>query len=57
MLLTNIWLSPIIFSVDTEEYLLKAKHLQELFDSIGLSVIDDKILATLEKFHKTIVNI
>ncbi|MDQ6597952.1 TetR/AcrR family transcriptional regulator [Bacillus salipaludis] len=54
MLLTNIWLSPIIFSVDTEEYLLKAKHLQELFNSIGLPVIDDQILATLEKFHKAI---
>ncbi|MGG0656063.1 TetR/AcrR family transcriptional regulator [Rummeliibacillus pycnus] len=57
MLLTNIWLSPIIFSVDTEEYLLKIKHLQELFDSIGLSVIDDNILAVLEKFHKIIANI
>jgi AcrR family transcriptional regulator len=57
MLLTNIWLSPIIFSVDKDEYLLKAKHLQELFNSIGLPVIDDQILATLEKFHKYILNI
>jgi AcrR family transcriptional regulator len=57
MLLTNIWLSPIIFSVDTDEYLLKAKHLQELFHSIGLPVIDEEILATLEKFHKAILNI
>lgn len=57
MLLTNIWLSPIIFSVDTEEYLLKAKHLHELFNSIGLPVIDDQIFATLEKFHKSILNI
>jgi AcrR family transcriptional regulator len=52
MLLTNIWLSPIIYSVDTEEYLLKAKHLQELFNGIGLPVIDDQILTTLEKFIK-----
>ncbi|MDQ1143430.1 hypothetical protein QE429_000257 [Bacillus sp. SORGH_AS 510] len=57
MLLTNIWLSPIIFSVDTEEYLLKAKHLQELFNSIGLPVIDDQILDTLELFHRSILNI
>ncbi|WHY67100.1 TetR/AcrR family transcriptional regulator [Neobacillus sp. SuZ13] len=57
MLLTNIWLSPIIFSVDTEEYLLKAKHLQELFNSIGLPVIDDQILDTLKKFHESILNI
>ncbi|MDN3015874.1 TetR/AcrR family transcriptional regulator [Paenibacillus sp. BSR1-1] len=57
MLLTNIWLSPIIFSVDTEEYLLKVKHLQELFNSIGLPVIDDQIIDILEKFHKSILNI
>lgn len=57
MLLTNIWLSPIIFSVDTDEYLLKAKHLQDLFNRIGLPVIDDKILETLVMLHKTIKNI
>ncbi|WP_088072696.1 TetR/AcrR family transcriptional regulator [Gottfriedia luciferensis] len=57
MLLTNIWLSPIIFSVDTDEYLLKAKHLQDLFNHIGLPVIDDKILETLVMVHKTIKNI
>jgi AcrR family transcriptional regulator len=54
MLLTNIWLSPIIFSVDTDEYRLKALHLQDVFKSIGLPVIDDKILDTLVMVHKTL---
>ncbi|MBS4201676.1 TetR/AcrR family transcriptional regulator [Bacillus sp. FJAT-49732] len=54
MLLTNIWLSPIIFSVDTEEYMQKVKHLQELFNGIGLPIFDKQILAVLETFHKKI---
>lgn len=56
MLLTNIWLSPIIFSVDTEEYMQKVKHLQELFNGIGLPIFDEQILAVLENFHKEIYN-
>ncbi|MFJ8263590.1 TetR/AcrR family transcriptional regulator [Rummeliibacillus sp. NPDC094406] len=57
MLLTNIWLSPIIFSVDTEEYMQKVKHLQELFNGIGLPIIDEEILTVLETFHKEICNL
>ncbi|WP_397536487.1 TetR/AcrR family transcriptional regulator [Rummeliibacillus pycnus] len=57
MLLTNIWLSPIIFSVDTEEYMKKVKHLQELFNGIGLPIIDEEILRVLETFHKEICNL
>lgn len=48
MLLTNIWLSPVIFEADAEEYLQKAKYLQGLFNGIGLPVIDDQILTALE---------
>lgn len=56
MLLTNIWLSPIIFSVDTDEYIQKVKHLQELFNGIGLPIFDEQILTSLENFHKEICN-
>ncbi|CAM3715692.1 TetR/AcrR family transcriptional regulator [Mesobacillus zeae] len=56
MILTNIWLSPIIFSVDTEEYMQKVKHLRELFNGIGLPIFDDQILTVLENFHKEISN-
>lgn len=52
MLLTNIWLSPIIFSVNTDEYMHKVKHLQELFTGIGLPVIDEEVISALENFHK-----
>ncbi|MGG2091537.1 TetR/AcrR family transcriptional regulator [Bacillus sp. S13(2024)] len=52
MLLSNIWLSPIIFSVSTEEYMQKAKHLQELYNSIGLPILDDQLLTSLENFHR-----
>lgn len=57
MLLTNIWLSPIIFSVESEEYIEKAKHLQELLNSIGLPIIDEQLLTLLEIFHKEISNL
>ncbi|MFD0617097.1 TetR/AcrR family transcriptional regulator [Paenibacillus sp. GCM10027629] len=57
MLLTNIWLSPIIFAVDTEEYMQKVRHLRELFQGIGLPLMDDQILAALEQFHKEMCNL
>jgi len=51
MLLTNVWLSPIIFSVSVEEYMQKALHLQEVYTAIGLPVIDESILKTLKEFY------
>lgn len=57
MILTNMWLSPIIFSVNTEEYMQKVKHLQELFNGIGLPIMDDQILTTIETFHREIFNL
>lgn len=57
VLLSNIWLSPIIFSVNTEEYMQKAKHLQELFNGIGLPIIDDQLLTSLETFHRENFNL
>lgn len=56
MILTNIWLSPIIFSVDTGEYMQKVKHLQELLNGVGLPIIDDKLITVLETFHKKVCN-
>lgn len=54
MMLTNIWLSPIIFSVTQEEYTKKARHLQEIYSAIGLEVIDAAILNALEKTYSII---
>ncbi|WP_152396098.1 TetR/AcrR family transcriptional regulator [Paenibacillus guangzhouensis] len=54
MLLTNMWISPVIFAVDTEEYMNKARHLRELYNGIGLPIIDEQILTALEQFHKEI---
>lgn len=50
-LLTNIWLSPILFFVSLEEYLCKMKHLQELYASIGLHVIDETVLEKVKQFY------
>lgn len=54
VILSNIWLNPVIFSVTTEEYMQKAKHLQELYNGIGLPIIDDHILTSFEAFHREI---
>lgn len=54
VILSNIWLSPIIFTVNTEEYMRKVKHLQELFNGIGLPIIDDQILISFETFHRNL---
>lgn len=56
MLLTNIWLSPIIFTVDTTEYMQKAKHLQELLSGIGFPIIDDQILEALKNYHSRMLH-
>lgn len=57
VILSNIWLSPIIFSVNTEEYMQKVKHLQELFNGIGLPIIDEQILTSFETFHRENFNL
>lgn len=51
MLLTNMWLSPIIFAVPLEEYMRKVQHLQEMYAAIGLPVIDKTILEVLKQFY------
>jgi predicted RNA binding protein with dsRBD fold (UPF0201 family) len=54
VMLSNIWLSPVIFTVSTEEYMQKVKHLQELFNGIGLPIIDDETLISFETFHRNL---
>ncbi|MGG0668675.1 TetR/AcrR family transcriptional regulator [Sporosarcina koreensis] len=54
VMLSNIWLSPVIFTVSTEEYMQKVKHLQELFHGIGLPIIDDETLISFETFHRNL---
>lgn len=49
LILSTLWLSPILFPVSKKEYMQKYKHFKSLYDSIGLPVLDEEILKEVEK--------
>lgn len=49
LMLSTLWLSPILFPVPKEEYMQKFEHFKLLYDSIGLPVLDDEIRNEVEK--------
>ena len=56
MILINQWLSPVLFPVTKEEYMLKFEHFKQLYDSIGLPIMDDKFRQAFEAYHNFISN-
>ncbi len=55
ILLVNLWLNPITFTVTKEEYSDKISHLKALFEGIGLPVIDDELFHLFEKYYDYVV--
>lgn len=51
ILLANLWLNPITFTVTKEEYRNKISHLKSLFEGIGLPVIDDELFGLFEEYY------
>lgn len=56
LLLSNLWLSPITFTVTKEEYSNKIQHFKILFEGIGLPLINDEIFSSFIKYYDYVVN-
>lgn len=50
-LLTNIWLNPIIFNMTYEEFDNKILFLKDLYEKLGLPIIDDRIIKALREIY------
>ncbi|QHQ62820.1 TetR family transcriptional regulator [Anaerocolumna sedimenticola] len=55
ILLANLWLNPITFTVTKEEYRNKISHVKSLFHGIGLPVINDELFGLFEKYYDYVV--
>lgn len=51
VLLTNLYLSPIIFEEKENEYENRILHIKQLYQAIGLDVIDDDIVSRLKQLY------
>ncbi|WMJ79488.1 TetR/AcrR family transcriptional regulator [Clostridium sp. MB40-C1] len=52
MLLTNMWLNPMIFAVSSTEMLNKCRFFQKILLSLGLDLIDDRMLELFDQYTK-----
>lgn len=53
--LLNVWLVPSIFPASAEETLHKFKFLKKLFDDMGVSLIDDEVMNSIEQRSSSLV--
>lgn len=54
MLLSNVWINPLVFEKDEERFEKKVKCLKNVLDGIGLTVMDDEVIETLLEFNKAL---
>jgi AcrR family transcriptional regulator len=52
MLLTNLWLSPMIFEASPENMLRRCRFFQELFHGLGLDLFDEQMIERYEEFYR-----
>lgn len=54
ILLSNIWLNPMIFSNTSEELKQKFLFLKELTDNLGLPIFDEDMLNMIDKYRELV---
>lgn len=52
MLLSNLWLSPMIFEAPPENMLRRCRFFMELLNGIGLDLLDEQMVVRYEKFYR-----
>ncbi|MFD0717375.1 TetR/AcrR family transcriptional regulator [Paenibacillus sp. GCM10027626] len=53
MLLSNLWLTPMIFEASPEDMLLRCRFFQQLFKGIGLDLLDNQTIERYEVFFRS----
>jgi hypothetical protein len=56
LILCNQWLNPILFPVSKEEYMKKFLHFKQLYDGIGLYIMDDEFEKVYESYYDFLTN-
>lgn len=52
MLLSNLWLSPMIFEAPPENMLRRCRFFMELLNGIGIDLLDEQMVEQYEKFYR-----
>lgn len=55
LLLVNVWINPIVFSVSQEEFTRKLHYLADFLDNLGLHIIDEEVWAAAIDFRDSII--
>jgi len=53
LLLSNIWLNPMVFPCEFDEFRDRFRFVQEMFKKMGADCLDDKVLDQLEQYNLT----
>lgn len=51
LILANIWVSPLIYTVEKEEYLKKILMFKDIFEGIGMPVVTEEMVEALKKYY------
>ncbi len=54
-ILLNIWANPSIFSVTKKQLISKFQYMRRLFNSLGISIIDDEVMKACLKYADNIL--
>lgn len=52
LILANIWVSPLVYSVEKEVYMEKILMFKEIFEGIGMPVVTDEMVEALKKYYR-----
>lgn len=56
IVLVNVWLNPGLFPVEKSVFCEKVALYQEILSSIGIPLMDDRLLKTVENYYDTVMN-
>lgn len=51
MVLSNLWANPLLWDYTQEEFLARVKMIKEVLDALGMPIIDQDILNSIEQYY------
>lgn len=52
LLLANVWINPLVFSVEEEEFFDKIEMFKEIFEGIGMPVLTEELVQVMRGYHR-----